>query len=67
MIELEPHSQKKASRRSGEHPAVKAYREKLKSVDQGGTAAVSKLDHELEEYLEDLKTMSERPSDVGAG
>lgn len=51
------HVKKRApSARSGEHPAVKAYRDKLESVDKGGDAAVSALDRELQQFLDDLKT-----------
>ena len=42
--------------RSGEHPAVQAYRAKLESVERGAAAATSKLDRELDEYLTVLKT-----------
>jgi len=35
---------------------VKAYREKLASVDESVTAAMSRLDQDLEEFLRDLKT-----------
>jgi len=51
------HVEKHSSTRSGEHPAVKAYRDKLESVDRGSTAAVSALDRELQEFLDDLKTL----------
>lgn len=52
------------SARSGEHPAVKAYRAKLVSVDEGSTAATTKLDQELQEFLRDLKTpIPPRPSE----
>ena len=54
-VEHHPHK-KHSSARSGEHPAVRAYRDKLKSVDKGGTAAVRALDRELQEFLDDLKT-----------
>ncbi len=58
MTELEHPPQKKHySVRSGEHPAVKAYRDKLESVDKGSTAAVSELDRELQEFLDDLRTL----------
>jgi hypothetical protein len=42
--------------RSGEHPAVQAYRKKLDSVDEGVTAATGELDRALEQFLTDLKT-----------
>lgn len=41
---------------SGEHPAVRAYRAKLDSVDEGVTAATSELDKQLQQFLKDLKT-----------
>lgn len=55
---VEPHSRRKrhSSARSGEHQAVKAYRDKLDSVDRKGTEAVSELDRELQAFLDDLKT-----------
>jgi hypothetical protein len=53
---------KKSSGASGKHPAVKAYRAKLDSVDKGATAATCKLDRMLEEYLHELKTpLPEKP------
>lgn len=55
-VEHRPQKQR-ASARSGDHPAVKAYRDKLESVDRGSTAAVSALDRELQEFLDDLKTL----------
>jgi hypothetical protein len=49
---------------SGEHPAVRAYRAKLDSVAEGAAKAKSKLDHELQQFLTDLRTPvpSEPPS-----
>lgn len=41
---------------SGEHPAVQAYRAKLKSLDESTEAATTKLDKELEEFLVALRT-----------
>jgi len=46
-----------AGAKSGEHPAVKAYRAKLASVSRGMTAATHALDLELEAFLEDMKTL----------
>lgn len=42
--------------KSGEHPAVQTYRAKLESIDEGAAAAQNKLDHDLEEFLKDLRT-----------
>ncbi|MFZ1005933.1 MAG: hypothetical protein WAN65_03795 [Candidatus Sulfotelmatobacter sp.] len=42
--------------KSGEHPVVRQYRAKLESVDAGATAATTKLDLALQEFLTDLKT-----------
>jgi len=53
---VEPQKPHHPSARSGEHPAVKAYRDKLESVDKGGSEAVSALDRELQQFLDDLKT-----------
>lgn len=53
---VEPHHKKQSSARSGEHRAVKAYRDKLDSVDKKGTEAVSELDRELQAFLDDLQT-----------
>lgn len=44
------------SARSGEHPAVQAYRAKLESIDEGATAATCELDRALQEFLTNLKT-----------
>lgn len=54
----EPPSSKKTPKAasSGEHPAVQAYRAKLESVDEGVSAATSKLDQALQEFLAALKT-----------
>ena len=49
-------SSRRGGTRSGEHPAVQAYRAKLSSIEEGATEAIKKLDHELEEFLSDLKT-----------
>lgn len=46
----------KRSARSGEHPAVQGFRAKLDSVDSSTAAALSKLDLELDECREKLKT-----------
>lgn len=59
MANLDEHQpQKKRSTKalSGEHPAVKAYRDKLASVDEGSTAATKALDEELQEFLDDMRT-----------
>ena len=53
---LEERRKKHSTARSGEHPAVKAYRDKLDSIDKGGNAAMTELDQELQEFLDDLKT-----------
>jgi hypothetical protein len=43
--------------KSGQHPAVQAYRAKLESISEGSAvAAVSELDSQLEEFLRDLRT-----------
>lgn len=47
---------KRSSTRSGEHRAVKVYREKLDSVAEKGAKAVDELDRELQEFLDDLRT-----------
>lgn len=47
---------KTAPASSGEHPAVRAYRAKLESVDEGASAATSELDRALQEFLTALKT-----------
>jgi hypothetical protein len=44
------------SAKSGEHPAVQAYRSKLESVSQRVTVATNRLDLELQEFLAGLKT-----------
>jgi len=54
MTERAPHSRRSA--RSGQHPAVKAYRAKLDSISEGATAAKKSLDDKLEEFLHDLTT-----------
>jgi hypothetical protein len=41
---------------SGQHPAVREYRRKLDSIDNGVSAAQTELDRKLSEYLDDLKT-----------
>jgi hypothetical protein len=51
---LEHHKGRPA--RSGEHPAVKVYKDKLKSIEEDGGAAVSSIDEELQKFLNDLKT-----------
>lgn len=51
-----PPSKRSKTARSGEHPIVKAYREKLDSIAEGTAAATSKLDRALQEFLTDLKT-----------
>jgi hypothetical protein len=53
---------KQSSGASGQHPAVKAYRAKLDSVERRATSATNKLDQMLEEYLSELKTpLPEKP------
>ena len=52
---------KTAAARSGQHPAVQAYRAKLESVDRGSTDATSELDRELQKFLDDLKTLPPPP------
>lgn len=47
--------------KSGEHPAVKEYREKLESI--ADNPAPSELDHKLAEYLESVKTPIPPPLD----
>lgn len=42
--------------KSGQHPAVQAYRAKLESIDNGATAATVELDRELDQFLRDLRT-----------
>lgn len=54
MTERSPEPKRSAS--SGQHPAVKAYRKKLKSIGEGCGAAASELDHKLQEFLNDLRT-----------
>lgn len=51
-----PSKAPRASSKSGNHPAVKAYRAKLESVDENVTSATSKLDRELQEFLNVMKT-----------
>ena len=59
MAEPKPPTKSSAS---GQHPAVKAYRAKLDSVDKGCDEATSELDRKLEEYLSELKTpLPEKP------
>ena len=41
--------------KSGQHPAVQAFRAKLESIADGDEKR-AELDHELEEFLKDLKT-----------
>lgn len=53
--------EKRPAARSGEHPAVKAYRSKLDSVGEKGDAAVSALDRDLEEFLKDLQSRPPPP------
>lgn len=55
---------KRLSAKSGEHPAVKAYRAKLASVDKGASAAMSDLDRELQEFLDDLKKNTPIPPET---
>lgn len=42
--------------RSGQHPAVKAYRAKIDSIDEHVSVATNALDQALAEFLADLKT-----------
>lgn len=58
MANLDEHQKKRQKSRalSGQHPLVKAYRDKLDSVDRGSTEATKALDEELQEFLEDMKT-----------
>lgn len=42
--------------KSGEHPAVKAFRAKLDSIDEGTAAKTAELDRELDQFLRDLRT-----------
>jgi len=51
-----PKTTPRSSAASGQHPAVKAYRRKLESVDQGASAATAELDRQLDEFLTSLKT-----------
>lgn len=46
----------KKSASSGQHPAVKAYRKKLESIDEGCEAATHELDQKLQEFLNEMKT-----------
>lgn len=46
---------------SGEHPAVQAFRNKLKSITEGSIEAVSKLDDELTAYLASIAPSSDDP------
>ncbi len=41
---------------SGQHPAVKAYRAKLGSIDKKVCEATTELDRKLQQFLTDLKT-----------
>lgn len=54
MTERAPQSRRQG--KSGEHPAVQAYRAKLESIDEGITAAKADLDRKLEEFMHDMKT-----------
>lgn len=56
MSDRPPSSKKRASAKSGQHPAVQAYRAKLESIESGASEAISKLDHEFDAFLSDLKT-----------
>lgn len=51
-----PTSPTKPAGGSGEHPAVKAYRAKLISVEDGTGGACASLDKALADYLNELKT-----------
>ena len=42
--------------KSGEHPAVQSFRAKLDSVDASTSAAIDKLDRELDRCRAKLKT-----------
>lgn len=49
---------------SGQHPAVKAYRKKLESIDENCNAAASNINRQLQEYLDYMKTpVPEDPPD----
>lgn len=41
---------------SGQHPAVREYRRKLESIDEGAANATTELDRKLDEFLTKLKT-----------
>lgn len=41
---------------SGEHPAVKGYREKLESIAESTTPQVDELNQKLANYLEEVRT-----------
>lgn len=59
-----PKGDKGATARSGQHPAVKAYRAKLESIAEnpaGAANKLDKLDRDLEEFLADLKSSHPPP------
>ena len=56
MTSIRPSKRPSKPARSGEHPAVKAYRAKLQSLDESTEAPINKLDQALEEFLSDLRT-----------
>ena len=47
---------------SGEHEAVKTFREKLESIAEHQVADVGALDRELDEYLESMRTTPPPPA-----
>lgn len=42
--------------KSGNHPAVQAYRDKLQSVSDAVTPELDKLNAELDEFLNEVRT-----------
>jgi len=41
---------------SGDHPAVIAYREKLRSLSEHTSSEVTELDKQLQEYLDEIRS-----------
>jgi hypothetical protein len=48
-------------RDSGSHPAVAAYRDKLRSIEEHDAPRLKKLNEELQAYLDDLAVTAPRP------
>lgn len=55
---MSPHSTTLAPKRpsSGQHPAVKEYRQKLESIGEHTGAELDALDERLRKYVEEVKS-----------